>query len=396
MKIHIRTLGCKMNWLDSARLGATLQQAGHTLVDESADADSVVVNSCTVTAQADRKSRQETRAAERLGKPTIVTGCGPRAAPLQWHDALPDSTILPTDQELLRHFGVRDDDVPFPITSRTRLPVAIQNGCDDQCSFCITRIARGRHLSHPADKLVDHVREAFDRGIREVVITGINLAAWGADNSLHPAGARLHELLQQLLTRTEMPRIRLSSLGPQYLHPDFFEVLADPRICDHLHLSIQSGSPGVLRRMQRGHDAEQVYRVAENARRVRPDVALTADFIVGFPGESDPEFDQTAAMVATIGFAKLHVFPFSPREGTPAAKLGGQLQGPIKKQRSAELRALGNHAREAFLASQRGKTASVLVESRQRGLSTNYIRLKVPGAAEGEIHRVPITAHTLA
>ena len=396
MKVHIRTLGCKMNWLDSARLGAALQQAGHQLVDTAEDADSVVVNSCTVTAEADRKSRKVTHAAERLGKDTVVTGCGPRANPVQWHNNVPDSTVIELDQQLLRHFGVNNDDTPFPVTSRTRLPVAIQTGCDDQCSFCITRIARGKHLSHPVTKLVAHVREAYDKGIREIVITGINLAAWGADNSLKPEQARLPELLRHLLDDTDMPRIRLSSLGPQYLHPEFYEVLQDPRICDHLHLSIQSGSSSVLQRMQRGHDAEQVYRVAEQARAVRPDVALTCDFIVGFPGESDDEHQQTMDMIEQIGFAKLHVFPFSPREGTPAARLSGQLHGQIKKQRSAAMRELGNLKRQQFSASQIGKTRSVLIESRERGLTGNYLRVHIPGAAEGEIHAVTLSADNLA
>lgn len=395
MKVHIRTLGCKMNWLDSARLGASLQQAGHQLVDSAEEADSVVVNSCTVTAEADRKSRKFAHAAERLGKQTLVTGCGPRADPVQWHQRFPAGQVLAQDSELLGHFGVTDHDPLFPVCSRTRLPVAIQTGCDDLCSFCITRIARGAHRSHPADKLVAHVREAYRQGIREVVITGINLAAWGADNSRDPGAARLHELLRRLLDQTDMPRIRLSSLGPQYLHPAFFEVFADPRICDHLHLSVQSGSASVLRRMQRGHDADQVRRVAERARAVRPDVALTADFIAGFPAESDAEQAETVALVDAIGFAKLHVFPFSPRAGTPAADLPGQLHGQLKKDRAAELRAAGDRGRTAFLRGQLGKTAAVLVETGQRGLSTNYIRLPVPGGLEGSIQRVEVTAEAI-
>jgi threonylcarbamoyladenosine tRNA methylthiotransferase MtaB len=390
VKIHIRTLGCKMNWLDSARLGAALQQAGHQLVDTAEDADSVVVNSCTVTAEADRKSRKLTHAAERLGKATVVTGCGPRANPVQWHDRVPDSTVLGQDADLLRHFGVEHDDQPFPVSSRTRLPVAIQTGCDDQCSFCITRIARGSHISHPIAKLVAHVREACELGIREIVLTGINLAAWGADNSLNPQAARLHELLQALLADTDIARIRLSSLGPQYLQPEFFQVLENPRICDHMHLSIQSGSPSVLARMQRGHDAGQIYRVAEQARSVRPDIALTSDFIAGFPGETDAEHAETMAMVERIGFAQLHVFPFSPREGTPAAGLPGQVHGGIKKQRAAALRELGKRCRQAFLQTQMGKTVQVLVETRERGLSGNYIRLAVPGGSEGSIHEVRV------
>jgi threonylcarbamoyladenosine tRNA methylthiotransferase MtaB len=390
MKIHIRTLGCKMNWLDSARLGAALQDAGHTLVDSETEADRVLVNSCTVTAEAERKSRQQARAALRAEKPVTVYGCGPRANPVQWHERLPEAPSFGVERELLRHFGVNPSQLPFPVASRTRLPVAIQTGCDDTCSFCITRIARGPHRSHPADKLVAHVREAHDLGIREIVVTGINLAAWGAEHSKRPEQARLHLLLERLLAETAIPRIRLSSLGPQYLHRELFEVLADRRVCDHLHLSVQSGSPTVLRRMDRGHDAEQVYRAAERARAARPDVALCADLIVGFPGETEAEFESTLTMVEDIGFAKLHVFPYSPREGTPAASMPGQIPGAEKKRRAACLRETGQRSRAEFLAGQLGKTRQVLVEGRGSGLTGNYIRLRTPGLVEGTLCEVRI------
>jgi threonylcarbamoyladenosine tRNA methylthiotransferase MtaB len=391
MKVYIRTLGCKMNWLDSARLGAALQNAGHVLVDDEEEADQVVINSCTVTAQADAKSRKDARAALRAGKAVSIVGCGVRADPLQWHTHLPGTPAFAEGRDLLARFGVHGDAHPFPVTSRTRLPVAIQTGCDDTCAFCITRIARGRHVSHPVQRLVDHVNEAYDQGIREVVLTGINLAAWGSPNSkARPAEARLHELLEALLARTEMPRIRLSSLGPQYLRGGFFDVLADPRICDHLHLSVQSGSPAVLARMDRGHDAETVYRVAERARAVRPHVALAADFIAGFPGEGEAEAAETLDMVARIGFAKLHVFPFSAREGTPAAGLDGQVPGGERKRRAAALRQLGRRLRADFLAAQMGRSAAVLVETGEAGLTTNYIRVRVPGAPEGVIRTLTL------
>ncbi|MDZ7751825.1 MAG: MiaB/RimO family radical SAM methylthiotransferase [Gammaproteobacteria bacterium] len=396
MKFYIRTIGCKLNQLDSARVTAALCAAGHELAAREEEAEMVVVNSCTVTANSDRKSRQAANGAVRRGVETVVMGCGPRARPGPWAAALPHSRVFEEEEDLLAHFGADPESAPFPVTSRTRLPVAIQNGCDDLCSFCITRIARRAHRSVPAATVVAHVRSAVAAGVGEVVLTGVNLAAWGAGHTRRPREARLHELLAAILEDTEVPRVRVSSCGPQYLHDEFFDVLADPRICDHLHLSVQSGSPAVLARMERGHDAATVHRVAAAARRVRPDVALTADFIVGFPGETQAEFEETLAMVRDIGFAKLHVFPFSPREGTTAASLADDVPPAEKKRRSAALRAAGQALRRDFIAAQLGRTRQVLVEEDGTGFTGNYVRLRAPGAAEGALRDVRLTEDTLA
>lgn len=397
MKFHIRNLGCKMNWLDAARVSAALQGAGHVLVDDEAEAEYVLVNSCTVTAEADRKSRQMAQSARRADKEVVVFGCGPRADREGWRRRLPETVRLEDESSLLRRFGAEEGGEPFPALSRTRLPVAIQTGCDDTCSFCITRIARGAHRSHPAQRIVEHVRTAAELGIREVVLTGINLAAWGSSHTkAAPAEARLGELLRRLLDETGIPRIRLSSLGPQYLQRDFFAAFADPRVCDHLHLSIQSGSDSVLERMGRGHDAATVERVVERARALRPDLALTADFIVGFPGETGAEFAATAGLVERLGFAKLHVFPFSPREGTPAAALPDGLDPTERKRRAAELRALGQATRRTFLDSQLGRRHTVLTERNETGLTTNYIRVRTPDAAEGDLVETVLTPDNLA
>ncbi len=397
MKFYIRTLGCKMNWLDAARVSAALQEAGHHQVEQEAEADYVLVNSCTVTAEADRKSRQMAQSALRADKSVAVIGCGPRADHAGWRGRMPEAVLLEEEAILLRRFGVEEAETAPVESSRTRLPVAIQTGCDDTCAFCITRIARGAHRNIPADRIVEHIRTAVEHGVQEVVLTGINLAAWGSSHTkAAPGEARLGELLQRILAETEIPRVRLSSLGPQYLHQDFFDALADERVCDHLHLSIQSGSPTVLARMDRGHDAETVERVVERARRVRPHLALTSDFIVGFPGESAAEFEETVGMVERLGFAKLHVFPFSPREGTPAAVFPDNVDGGERKRRAARLRAVGQRSREAFIAGQMGRTQEVLVEQGEAGLTPNYIRVRVPGAAEGERVRVTLDRENLA
>jgi threonylcarbamoyladenosine tRNA methylthiotransferase MtaB len=396
MKFFIRTLGCKMNWLDSARLAAALQTAGHRQSADETDADYVFVNTCTVTAEADRKSRQTVNKAKHSQKQVAVMGCGPRVDTGIWQQQSGDALIFADEAEMLAHFGVEADTLQLPLGSRTRLPVAIQTGCDNLCTFCITRVARGQHRNLDAEDIVNQINLALEHDIHEVVLTGINLAAWGCENSNHPEQARLHELLETILTRTEMPRIRLSSLGPQFIQPGFFDVYQDERICDYLHISLQSGSEGVLERMVRGHGTEEVYRIAERARAARPGTAIAADVIAGFPGESDAEHRETLAFLEAIGFAKLHVFPYSTREGTPAAALSGQIAQEIKKARAGEIRELARTMRKAFLNSQMGKSFNVLVEgSGNNGLSTNYIRMQVENARMGDIRKVKLTQDSL-
>ena len=395
MKFFIRTLGCKMNQLDSARFAAVLKHAGYTQAEHEADADWILVNSCTVTAQSDRKSRQAASAAVRSHKKVAVLGCGPRVDAERWRQQLPGSDVFESESGFMAQLGLERDAMPFPVTSRTRLPVAIQRGCDDTCAFCITRVARGRHQSETREDVVARVRQAEQMGIREVVLTGINLAAWGCEDSRRPEQSRLPELLHRLLESTGVPRIRLSSLGPQYLGGDFFEAFTETRICAHLHLSVQSGSDGVLRRMRRGHGVDEVYAAAEAARRVRQDVALTADLIAGFPGETASEFRETLAMAEVIGFAKLHVFPYSPRQGTVAASMGAQVAVEEKKARSRELREQGRVMREAFLSSQLGSVQEVLVEDDESGLTGNYIRVRVPEGKDGQLYQLTLRREDL-
>jgi threonylcarbamoyladenosine tRNA methylthiotransferase MtaB len=398
VKFYIRTLGCKLNQLDSARVAAVLTRAGHEAVGREDEAEWVLVNTCTVTAESDRKSRQAAYGVLRGARSLAVLGCSVRAAPGHWRGRLPGSLVFEQIDDLLAHFdaGAQARDDAFPLTSRTRLPVAIQTGCDDVCAFCVTRLARGAHRSLPAETVVRQVREAGSRGVREVVLTGVNVGAWGCPDTRRPQESRLAQLLERLLEETDLPRIRLSSLGPQYLGEEFFRVFASPRICDHLHLSVQSGSPTVLARMARGHGVEEVRRVAAAARAVRADVALTADVIAGFPGESGAEHRETLATLESVGFARLHVFPFSARDGTAAASFPDPIPPEVRRARAAELRALGSRMRGTFLASQHGKPAEVLAEHDGTGLTTNYIRLRVPGVAEGALARATVTPALLA
>jgi threonylcarbamoyladenosine tRNA methylthiotransferase MtaB len=395
MKFYIRTLGCKMNWLDSARLAAALQSAGNVAVNDEEEADYIFVNTCTVTSEADRKSRQTVNRAGQQQKQVAVMGCGPRVDSSDWQAQNESALIFSDEEQMLAHFGVENDELLLPLNSRTRLPVAIQTGCDNLCSFCITRVARGAHRSLPTEQVLRQIDLAYESGVREVVLTGINLAAWGCDDSRQPQQAKLHELLEAILKQTEIPRIRLSSIGPEYIQPAFFDLYADERICDYLHISLQSGSDSVLQRMARGHGTKEVVQIAERARAIRPDTALAADLIVGFPGETDDEHRETLAFIERLQFAKLHVFPFSVRTGTPAAELPDQLSQEIKKQRASELRDLGQKLRQQFINNQLGKTVQVLVEGNGQGLSGNYLRLQTGDHPQGEIVAIRVSKTVL-
>ena len=384
-----------MNWLDSARLSAALQGVGHHHVRDEGEAEYLFVNSCTVTAEADRKSRQIANAAHRQQKRVVVSGCASRINTENWSDNDSEYLVFPDEAQLFAHFGVDSAELPYPASSRTRLPVAIQTGCDNHCSFCITRIARGRHRTIPSADIINNIRQAQELGVNEIVLTGINLAAWGCDDTNHPEQARLGDLLQTILSQTDIPRIRLSSLGPEYLHEEFYAAFSDPRICDYLHISMQSGSASVLRRMQRGHGVGEIERIAERSRQVRPYVAIAADIIAGFPGESEAEFMETMATVRRIALSKLHVFPFSARQGTSAADYKGMIDGRIRKERAAQLRQLGQEQRSAFIHSQMGRRHMVLVEQNGRGLTTNYIRVRVDGTG-GELREVLLNAENIA
>ncbi len=392
MKFYIKTLGCKVNWLDSARVTSALQSAGHLLVDSENEADHVFINTCTVTAEADRKSRQIAQSSLNRDKHVSVMGCSPRVNQAIWDKKSDKSTVFTNENQLFRYFDINVDELPYPLsTGRTRYPIAIQRGCDNHCSFCITKVARGGHINIPSATIIDQIKYAQDQGIKEIVLTGINLAAWGCDDTNQPEQSKFDQLIEQILNETSISRIRLSSLGPEYINDRFFDLFSDERLCDYLHLSVQSGSNTVLKRMQRNHGTDEIINIGEKARKVRPDTGIACDMIIGFPGESDDEFKQTQAFINTVQFSKMHVFPFSMREGTEAAKYKGQLDGHLKKERASLIRERAAQLRKLFLQSQIGKQHAVLTEGNHTGLTGNYIRVEIPNSAEGEIKTVTLS-----
>jgi len=392
MKIFLDMVGCRLNQAEIETLANQFRAAGHEIVPSAAGADLVVVNTCTVTFQAAADSRQKVRQASRLGaRQVVVTGC--------WATLEPDaaasfpfvSQVVPNERKDGLVADVLDASpalfdieplarTPLPgLRARTRAFIKVQDGCDNACTFCITTLARGAGHSRPVEAVLEDIRLAQAGGTQEVVLTGVHLGSWGKEFGLH-----LRHLVVEILVNTDIPRLRLSSLEPWDLDDAFFSLWQDSRILPHLHLPLQSGSWGVLKRMARKTDPDAYRGLVAAARAAIPDVAITTDVMAGFPGETENEFAESLAFVGEMDFAGGHVFTYSARPGTAAARMPGQVRHEVRKERSALLReaftGMAQDYRQRFV----GRILSVLWESVTRkgeqgwqmeGLSGNYLRV---------------------
>ncbi|MFO1113763.1 MAG: tRNA (N(6)-L-threonylcarbamoyladenosine(37)-C(2))-methylthiotransferase MtaB [Rhodospirillales bacterium] len=394
------TLGCRLNTFESEVIRREADAAG---------VDAVIVNTCAVTGEAVRQARQTIRKLRRShpDRPIIVTGCAAQLSP-QSFAAMPEvDRVLGNVEKLDRaHLADAAADVAVAdimtvrdtaahlidgFEGRARAFVEVQQGCDHRCTFCIIPFARGPARSIPLALVVERVRRLAAAGYREVVLTGVDICSWGNDIEGSP---RLGDLATAVLAEVpELPRLRLSSLDPAAIDDALFALLArEPRLMPHLHLSLQALDDLVLKRMKRRHDRAQAFAVAVRARAARPDVVLGADLIAGFPTETEAMFGATCAAVEALGLTWLHVFPFSPRTGTPAARMP-QVPGPVRRERAARLRALGDAARSRFLASRVGMTLDVLVEAPGAGRCPGYAPVVIAeGAEPGSVVQVQISA----
>jgi threonylcarbamoyladenosine tRNA methylthiotransferase MtaB len=370
--VAIVTLGCKLNQADSDRLTEAFQARGFLPVAEDQPADAVVVNTCTVTHVADRKSRQLLRRARRLNRHAVVAavGCYPAVAPAALR-AMPEvDLVLGTRDKLLVVEQVAqrlarpaatplDAPAPTPARALTRAMVKIEEGCDARCTFCIIPRARGELTSLPADAIVAEVRRlAADH--HEVVLTGTNVGRYGYEVDRR---RRLPELLRRVLDETPVRRLRLTSVEPSDLTPELLALWRDqPRLARHFHLALQSGSDPVLRAMRRRYNTAQFARAVARLRAVVPEVAITTDIIGGFPGETEADHAATLAFARAMAFSRIHVFPYSPRRGTPAAALPDQVPEAVRERRCAELRALGAELAAEYHRRWLGRTVAVLWE----------------------------------
>lgn len=421
----IATLGCKLNQAESYRLQIELARVGVDLLPFGEAVDLSIVNTCTVTHVADQQARQLLRRARRISPSACVVamGCYAQIAPEEVGAVEGVDLVVTADKERLieqlEAFGLAlgnamdeedrggagpDQRVPLP-ASRVRQFVKVQDGCDDYCTYCIVPFARGHSLSRPADAIVDEVRALVERGCREVVLTGVQIGAYGRDRyamrgqDLPAPGAPLAVLVRRLLRDTEVGRIRISSIQPQDWPSDFLELFDDHRLCRHLHLPLQSGCDATLRRMARRYTTAQFTSLVERVRVAIPDIAITADMIVGFPGETDANHAESVAYARTMGFADVHVFRYSPRRGTGAARMDRQVSPDVKQQRSQELRVAVEELAAGYRRRFVGSTRSVLWEEelpseqgpsmrRWTGLTDNYLRVEI----ESDRHLLGVTS----
>ncbi len=393
MKIFLDTIGCRLNQAEIERMAWQFRAAGHRLVAEAEDADIAVVNTCAVTAQAAVDSRKLLRRAKRAGVDTVVaTGCWATIAPEEAAELSQRVVLNAAKENLVSDFlnipaeSFADEPfkrVPLPgLRSRTRAFIKVQDGCDNQCSFCITTVARGAGRSRPLKDILVDIKAALAGGAQEVVLTGVHLGSWREQKGRY---SQLSVLIRAILNETSVPRLRLSSLEPWELETELFALWRNPRLMRHLHLPLQAGSDSVLRRMRRNTSRDKFRALVLAARDVMPDAAITTDLIAGFPGETEAEFAETLAYVQEIGFADGHIFTYSPRAGTPAAQMPGQLEKSVRKARNARLRAVFTAMSAAYRQQFLGKTTAVLWESSQstgdagflmQGLTGNYLRVR--------------------
>ena len=385
MKISLKITGCNNNRYELDQVLLWCAKNGVEIVSDD-EADFCVINTCTVTHVADKKSRQLIRKTKNANPAlkTIVFGCAARMQKEMFEkinevDYLFDdlSAVITFLQKKLKKFEKNYKKTDLP--SRSRALVQIQDGCENFCTYCIIARARGKSKNRPTDEIINEINQHIENGFNEVVLTGINVGAYGASKTTKSDESRLAELLIEILDKTDIQRIRLSSLGPQYFSDKLFDILKNPRICRHIHLSIQSGSDTVLERMKRHYtitDAEQVIR---RLKKDIPGIAITTDIIVGFPEETDKEFQETLDFVKRNKLAKVHVFPYSIRKDTLAAEMK-QVPDDIKKQCAKTLQAAADKCRKEFIENQVGKKVSVLWEKEDEGLTDNYIRVRIQGS----------------
>ncbi len=399
-EVEVVTFGCRLNACESDAIAARGTADGLE--------NAVIFNTCAVTAEAVRQARQAIRKAARArpGARLIVTGCAAQIDPAPFAAMGEVDLVLGAADKAapgaLSLRGVHVSDVMAarpaalapgqPVGRRARAYVEIQNGCDHRCTFCVIPFGRGNSRSTAAETAIDRVRALAEAGCAEVVLTGVDLTSWGADL---PAAPSLGALVARILAEVpELPRLRLSSIDAAEIDAELLAAVGrEPRLMPHLHLSLQSGDDLILKRMKRRHSRSQALDLIAALRAARPDIALGADFIAGFPTESEAAFENTLSFVEEVGLAFLHVFPYSPRPGTPAARMP-QVPGPVVKDRAARLRAAGDAALARHLDRQLGRRVRALVERPGRARAEDYTQLAFTGdAAMGAVIAATVTGH---
>lgn len=416
MKVFFHTLGCKVNQYETQEMREMLKKSGYEITENEQDADIFVINSCTVTSESDRKTRQCVRHYKnKYPESTVVlTGCMPQSFP-EMAKKLTEADIVLGNRnnsklvESLSEYFNDDGRVLYldchksgeglispgitDFEERTRATLKIEDGCDRFCSYCIIPKARGRVRSKPIEDIQKEVAALADNGYREIVLVGINLSAYGKGGDLD-----LSDAVFAAAENEKIERIRLGSLEPDHITDNLIEKLVKcEKLCPQFHISLQSGCDKTLKKMNRHYTAEEYAALCNKLRKSFKDCTLTTDIMVGFPQETEEDFSDTVKFAEKIGFEKIHIFPYSRRSGTVADKMEGQIEKSVKGYRVAELSKVADKIRTEFLKNQIGKTVSVLIEGKQKdgemfGYTPNYTPVKVMGNARiGSIIDVLIT-----
>ncbi len=404
MDVETLTFGCRLNAYESEVMKAAALKAGLS--------GALIVNTCAVTAEAVRQAKQAIRKARRDApeRRIIVTGCAAQTSPRDFADMAEVDLVIGNADKLKAEayapmaFGVPLNDkvqvndimavreqaghLIDGMDGRVRAFVQVQNGCDHRCTFCIIPYGRGPSRSVPMGAVVEQVKQLVGNGYREVVLTGVDITSYGGDL---PGQPKLGRLVQAILRHVPLlPRLRLSSIDSIEADDALFEALGDPQLMPHLHLSLQSGDDLILKRMKRRHLRADTLAFVDKVRALRPDIVFGADLIAGFPTETEDAFENTLRLVTEAGLSFLHVFPFSPREGTPAARMP-QVPRAVGKARAARLRDLGDEQYNKLSASRLGALETVLVERAGLGRTAQFLPIAVPGHNPGDLVAVRVT-----
>ena len=399
MKVGIYTLGCKVNTYESEFIISLFKNRGYEIASFDDECDIYVVNTCTVTNNSDRKDRKVINSIKNKDACKVVCGCFVESAK-EYDFSDIDVVIgnynksnivdlveenLKTGKQIIAKENIMT--VPFEdmeinhVETRTRAFVKIQDGCENYCSYCIIPFVRGRCRSKKKDVILEEISSLVNNGYNEIVLTGIHTGNYGVD-----LGTCFSDLLEDILKISGLKRLRISSIEITELDDKFFKLLENPVLCNHLHVPLQSGSDRILKLMNRKYDKKEYLSVINKIRSIRPDISITTDVIVGFPGENLDDFNECLSFVKEVNFAKVHVFPYSKRNGTKAARMGGHIDGNTKKERTKELLELSDKLEKEYYNSCIGKKEQVLIEKIENGYAyghtSNYLYLKVSGNYE--------------
>lgn len=410
MKVGIYTLGCKVNAYESEYIALLFRNRGYTIASFDEDCDVYVINTCTVTNNSDKKDKKIINHVRNKNACVVVCGCFVESHKdynfdgidivIGNHnksnivDLVEDYFINKKQIKLIDNNIMRvgfEDMVIDSFESRTRAFVKIQDGCENYCSYCIIPFVRGRCRSKDKDKVISEITALVNNGYKEIVLTGIHTGNYGSD-----LGIKFSSLLKEILEIPNLERLRISSIEITELDDEFFKLLNNPILCNHLHIPLQNGSNRILDLMNRKYTKEEFYEIVKRIRSVRKDISLTTDVIIGFPGETDDDFNENVDFIRKVGFSKVHVFPYSKRDGTKASRMDNQIDPNTKKERTKQLLDISLELENNYYNSFITKDEKVLIEKVLDGYSyghtTNYLYLKIPKELkENEIYDVNIS-----